>query len=59
MYESVIAYGENWTEITDPLYICVMSGINLIIDLFHQPLFLIIYLLQCFTISLVQTLYDF
>jgi len=32
--------GKNWTEITDPLYICVMSGTNLIIDLFHQPLFL-------------------
>ena len=59
MYESVIAYGKNWTEITDPLYICVMSGTNLIIDLFYQPLFLVIYLLQCFTISLVQNLSHF
>ena len=29
------------------------------VDLFHQPLFLTIYLLQCFIISLVLNLYDF
>jgi len=60
MYESVIAYGEkldwNYWRL---IYICVMSGTSIIIDLFHQPLFLIIYLLQCFTISLVHNLYDF
>ena len=44
MYESVIAYGENWTEITDTLYIYVISGTNLMIDLFHQPLYLILFI---------------
>ena len=31
--------GKNWTEITDTLYICVMSGTNLIIDFVSSTTF--------------------
>ena len=44
LYESVIAFGEtldwNYWRLID-LYVCVMSGTSIIIDLFHQSLFLI------------------